>query len=139
MPSYEYHCPHCEHQFEQFSKTFRKRHPRTCPECKEKGLEHLIGGKTIGRVKGQPKTFGQQAEINEKRMGKEQMQLMKEADTARMKSGWTGPVPKGAKLVQKEVSKEIPFYREGLPDPSKPLDVTKVKNLDKYVLTGEMK
>lgn len=136
MPTYEYRCQDCSHQYEVFKKTITRRHPRKCPECNSKNFGTYLGT-PIGRVKGEPKTFGQQAELNEKRLGKELMQKMREEDQARMKGGWTGPQIPGAKRVEK--SKEIPFYRQGLEDPTKPLDITKVKDIPHYIETGEMK
>jgi putative FmdB family regulatory protein len=42
MPTYEYICNHCGHEFEQFqsitAKTLRK-----CPDCGRLGLKRLIG------------------------------------------------------------------------------------------------
>lgn len=42
MPTYEYICQNCEHEFEQFqsitAKTLRK-----CPECSKMKLRRLIG------------------------------------------------------------------------------------------------
>lgn len=43
MPTYEYACPKCGHQFEQFQSM--KDAPLTkCPKCKKTGVKRLIGG-----------------------------------------------------------------------------------------------
>lgn len=42
MPTYEYECKACEHRFEEFQSMTAKP-LRTCPECKKKSLERLIG------------------------------------------------------------------------------------------------
>ncbi len=43
MPTYEYRCRACGHEFEVFqSITARAR--RKCPECEKNGLERLISG-----------------------------------------------------------------------------------------------
>lgn len=42
MPTYEYECKSCEHRFEEFQSMTAKP-LRTCPECKKKSLERLIG------------------------------------------------------------------------------------------------
>lgn len=43
MPTYEYACPACGHQFEQF-QSMRDDPLRICPKCKKKGLKRLVGG-----------------------------------------------------------------------------------------------
>ena len=43
MPTYEYHCDACNHQFEEFQ--YIKDEPlKKCPECGKKKLRRLIGG-----------------------------------------------------------------------------------------------
>jgi putative FmdB family regulatory protein len=42
MPTYDYRCDHCDHEFELFqSMTDRVR--RKCPECGQPKLQRLIG------------------------------------------------------------------------------------------------
>ena len=42
MPTYEYHCDACEHDFEEFQSS--PRTPLTkCPSCKKKKLRRLFG------------------------------------------------------------------------------------------------
>ena len=42
MPTYDYRCKACEHEFEEFQSMSAK--PLVvCPECDEKALERLIG------------------------------------------------------------------------------------------------
>lgn len=42
MPTYEYKCKACEHQFEQF-QSMKDAALTKCPECGKKQLERLIG------------------------------------------------------------------------------------------------
>ena len=42
MPTYEYVCAACEHEFEEFQQMSAKN-LRKCPECGEKKLERKIG------------------------------------------------------------------------------------------------
>lgn len=43
MPTYEYACPDCEHQFEAFQSITAKP-IRKCPECGKRKVERLISG-----------------------------------------------------------------------------------------------
>jgi putative FmdB family regulatory protein len=42
MPTYEYRCKACEHEFEVF-QSMKDSPKRTCPECGKRTLERLIG------------------------------------------------------------------------------------------------
>jgi putative FmdB family regulatory protein len=43
MPTYEYACQKCGHQFEQF-QSMRDEPLKKCPKCKKAGLKRLVGG-----------------------------------------------------------------------------------------------
>lgn len=43
MPTYEYACPKCGHQFEQF-QSMRDEPLKKCPKCRKAGLKRLVGG-----------------------------------------------------------------------------------------------
>jgi len=43
MPTYEYACPKCGHQFEQF-QSMRDEPLKKCPKCGKSGLKRLVGG-----------------------------------------------------------------------------------------------
>ena len=42
MPTYEYACPKCGHEFEQF-QSMRDEPLKKCPRCKKAGLKRLVG------------------------------------------------------------------------------------------------
>jgi putative FmdB family regulatory protein len=42
MPTYEYACPKCGHQFEQF-QSMKDAPLKKCPACKKAGVKRLIG------------------------------------------------------------------------------------------------
>jgi putative FmdB family regulatory protein len=51
MPTYEYECDACKHEFEEFQSI--KAEPLTkCPECGKKKLRRLIGGGAAVLFKG---------------------------------------------------------------------------------------
>src|SRR6185295_3631744 len=43
MPTYEYVCTKCGHQFEQF-QSMRDEALKKCPKCGKKALKRLVGG-----------------------------------------------------------------------------------------------
>lgn len=140
IPLYQYCCKKCGHECEDFRFRFEGG-PTKCPECKAKAphFRQLIGDGIIGRVKNQPKTVGQQAEINNRKLGKEQMELMAEAEKKQKRSGWEGRLPEGARVVERGEA-VTPPWRDGtfgIPAMEKPLDLSEIKNTEKYIRTGE--
>ena len=51
MPTYEYLCRECGHEFEKM-QAFSAKVLRKCPECKKHKLVRLIGAGSAGIVKG---------------------------------------------------------------------------------------
>jgi putative FmdB family regulatory protein len=43
MPTYEYACPKCGHQFEAF-QSMKDAPLKKCPKCGKSGVKRLIGG-----------------------------------------------------------------------------------------------
>jgi len=43
MPTYEYACQKCGHEFEQF-QSMRDKPLKKCPKCKKQSLKRLVGG-----------------------------------------------------------------------------------------------
>lgn len=42
MPTYEYQCPDCGHEFEEF-QTMTAKPIKVCPKCKKRRVKRLIG------------------------------------------------------------------------------------------------
>lgn len=68
MPIYEYECRDCNHNFEVV-ESMKAEAQELCPACNVKSLFRVISNINFS-VKGEPKTIGQLAESNWKKMGK---------------------------------------------------------------------
>jgi hypothetical protein len=116
-------------------------HPAGCPGCGEPygrafGQDYAQF-RVTGTVYGDPKTFGQQAELNAKRLGSELHQKMWDP-ALQPERKYTGPLPAGASLAQG--TGETPPWRDGSygnPTMDKPLDLKAVADPQKYILSGE--
>jgi len=51
MPTYDYHCRHCDHTFEHF-QSITDKPLRTCPSCSKHTLRRLIGAGSALLFKG---------------------------------------------------------------------------------------
>ena len=51
MPTYDYHCDACEHEFELF-QSISEPHKRKCPECGKLKLRRLFGTGAAVMFKG---------------------------------------------------------------------------------------
>ena len=68
MPTYEYQCEECDHNFE-IVKMISDPHESMCPKCKKLTLYQVISPSTVF-IKGEATTVGQLADRNTKKMGK---------------------------------------------------------------------
>ena len=68
MPTYEYRCSSCEHDFE-IIQSMKGKSKRKCPQCGKSRLERVLGTPLIF-TKGEPQTIKHLAERNTERMGK---------------------------------------------------------------------
>lgn len=123
MPLYDLACSACGHRFEHYQSIHLPLR-RDCPICKGETLEQDFSAQRLASsvclVYGEPTTVGQQAELNRKKMGEELFRLKEEEEA--------GPYL----VAQKKAP--TPWWRE--PD-SKPLDVSSIKDVARYVETGE--
>jgi len=129
MPRYTYACSKCKYQFEDYH-LMSEPHPKRCPSCGKNSLGQSFDNHNITAVVyGNPTTIGQAAEENTKRLGKERHEKMIEDDF------------KARKLRSPKKKPETPWYRNGSIDGTekldKPLEVSKIKNVKKFIETGE--
>lgn len=147
MALFQYVCEHCEWLYEE-ERPIGTDHPEECPDC---GVAYgdvfrqYYEGKNVGAwAYGNVTTFGQQSELNEKKLGKEQLQLMEEADAKRL-SDYTGPLPptidREALNNRPKEKGSIPWWRsgkvKGLERSEKPIKIDSIKDTKKYIQTGE--
>lgn len=132
MPIYLFRCEKCKINSEQVHLMSEAHEP--CQKCGEPYgdvfHQRFMEYQTQAIQKGDPKTFGQQSELNAKRLGKEQMQLMEE-DIMKPKP-FTGKLPAGASLPDRSGAAK-PFWRE---NKKKPINPKKI-NVKKYVEEGK--
>ena len=120
MPYYDLICDNCNFQ-QELEQSIHEALPTVCPQCKGETLRQDYASKSFIVQDADPKTVGQQAERNAKKLGSEM------ADIEARKIA--GP----ATIAKREAP--TPFWRE---PGSKPLDVSKIKDVNKYIATGDM-
>ena len=67
MPTYEYRCEKCDHNFE-IVKMISDPHESVCPKCRKQTLYQVISPPTVF-IKGEVTTLGQLADHNTAKMG----------------------------------------------------------------------
>jgi putative FmdB family regulatory protein len=136
MPTYEYSCDECGHNYEEF-RPMTAKSPDSCPKCKNKEKFRQVLGVPNVKVEGSAKTFGQASEENLKRLGTSGIERIKEEKEKRV-SEFKGKLPKGGKLKPRP-DNIVPPWRDGsmgTPAMDKPLDIKTVKDVKKYIKTG---
>lgn len=137
MPNYSYRCQKCSFEDSHFQR-LADAPIKKCPECRANKYERVFG-EPNAIVRGNPRTFGAAAEENAKRVGKEQLDIMK-SDNDFSTREFTGKLPKGAKRVARPKADFIPAWRDGsmgTPVMKKELNLKKVKNPQAYIETGK--
>ncbi len=131
MPTYVYKCEACEYEFEEF-QWMSEATLTKCPECKRKKLYRKPVAGALTLIYDSPTTFGQQAEINAKRLGKEQLELKAKAIKEKKIDLLSDKLSAGASLVDKNKEAETPFWRSG----KKPLNLKKIPDVKRYIEKG---
>jgi putative FmdB family regulatory protein len=114
LPDYVFVCPDCDHA-EELTQSIHDDLPVRCPECDSDSYHQDYAGSLAADfcfVRGEPRTIGQIAEANNKRMGPELV--------AKKTEELKGP------------KKKKPWYRTS----DKPLDVKNL-NVEHYIRTGQ--
>ena len=112
MPTYSYRCSKCKKATEEF-RSIKDGPRKKCPKC---GSTEPIFYQDYSACNVQfidymePKTVGQQAAKNQKRLGKERMQLKEESQKGRRRKARKLKLPKGAQPVK--ASGERPWWRD---------------------------
>ena len=89
MPTYEYVCDNCQHQFEQF-QSIKARPIRKCPKCGRLSVQRLIGagagiifkGSGFYQTDYRSEGYKKAAESEKKPVGKDTAKKKTEAKTA---------------------------------------------------------
>ncbi len=134
MATYEYRCDACGKAHEQDCSwaNYDRDQLKVCPYCGEKEKFGRVFSAPMVIIHGEPTTVEQQAEVNAKRVGKYGIEKIKHE--AAKKRDFLGKIPRGGRKIAEP--KEKPWFREGLANPHKPLDLSKVKDKTKYIKTG---
>lgn len=115
---YEFFCNKCNYVWEietEYGKELKK--PNKCKNCKSKDIgQQYTTNIVCNFIEANVMTAEKASEINKKRLGKEQLDLMADAD----------PVISKRKLREK-TKKELPFT---------PVDIKKIKNVKKFIDEG---
>lgn len=117
MPSYEFYCEDCKIA-QEITQSILLPLPEKCPKCNSDKWSQRYTGGLDGFVEQEATTVGQLGERNARKMGKERHD--KKCDEL------LGPT----KVAQRDAPR--PWWR----DDDKPLDLSKVKNTERYIKTG---
>lgn len=136
MPTYLFVCETCGVSGD-VEQSICDALPDTCPECGEQDASRwhqIYSGENFCFCRQEPTTVGQQAEINARRVGKEQIELMAEKSKPANHKGEFSRKFKGGTKTTERYKASRPWWR---PHSDKPLDVKKLKDPTKYILTGK--
>jgi putative FmdB family regulatory protein len=138
MPIYEYACPECNIAFDAIQK-MSEDPLKKCQWCEQNTLIRIYSVPNV-KVEKEPTNIGELAEFNTKRMSKDELCEKSELKKEKKRKGLEEMASRvGGKLLKK--SDKLPWWRDGKTFGSKysekPIDTSKIKNIRKYVETGE--
>lgn len=150
MPTFAMYCDEdlggCGHKFEEF-RWPREGEPDKCPECgcrNGKGLrQNFSANRPIGITKGEDHatTFGQQAEYNARRLGKEKMAEKFAKKPRKRNLEHLKGLPGMIIPEQPAEPAPLPWWRDGsvpgLQKMEQQLDLKQVRDTDKYIEEGK--
>jgi putative FmdB family regulatory protein len=132
VPTYAYACDACGARYERFQAMSAPHGP--CEACgaafgANGARQDFSAHRPLGLCKGNPTTFGQQAELNARRVGKERMaQMAEEAKIANRP--FERKLGDGQRRLERAEG-PTPFW-----DADDGVDVTKVRDTKKYIEEG---
>ena len=130
MPSYDYRCEACDHNFDVFQKNTKAK--RKCPECGKFKLERLISAchGYVAATQSDMKTIGDLANFNRdaKTKGEKEAADKEYADSSRLAT---------EKLRQDKVGEDRSFFGAS---EKKMADIAKLseKKQKEYIATGKL-
>lgn len=143
MPYYEFHCDNCDSDsdiYQSFEEFDNPKSKPACPKCKCTSKKKFYRKFTaqvnfIDRI--EPRTAGAVGEKNARKLGKEQLQLMRDEKESRRQANLQRRLDEhGVKgtVRKRDRTQETPFWRE---EGEKVLNLKEVKDVKKYIETGD--
>ena len=130
MLSYDYECASCYLIFE-VQQGIKEKPLTKCPHC-DGTIERVLLAAPFGFVKGEPRTIGQLADRNTKKMGKYELEAKKKAhkdakEAAKLEA-LKRKMPEGSKIIKE------PWYGSA---PQKLAKATEAQK-QRYIRTGDI-
>lgn len=143
MALYPYECTACGHSFEEL-QAMADEPLKDCPSCGRATLERTLSLPNA-ICRGSPRCVGQLMEDNTRKLvAKHGREGANEVMKKRVYGthGKKLRLPRGAKILPRPKAVETPWFRSGEvegtgPRSDAPLDLTRVKDVKKYVIKGE--
>ncbi len=142
MAEYQFRCGDCQHEF-TLCQSMHTPRPKSCPKCRKRKNFGAVIGIPIG-VRGEPRTVGSLAEKNTKKLSKEAHErIMTHGKSEGLSPAMRKRVEEkgGVPLAQKKPTGKAPWYRNGsvpgTEKSDKPIDLSGVKDMKKFIETGK--
>jgi putative FmdB family regulatory protein len=120
MPTYDYKCEACEHEFE-LKQSFADKPKKQCPVCKKRKLYKVlcVPHAFVKLATSEIKTLGHLAHRNTEEMGKYKLDSLKEKDPVEQR--------------KKKAKEKAPWWRPGTSAPNRKLAKLKPLEQKKYI------